>query len=324
VSSVTSPATLCSLLTLSCDSYFSIVHIRYPIIDPDLFRKRWHDRSPELGGPPPDVLVAVILAWGAKYSESPIIVADRAETAHELTPRQKQKREAVQSAKSTSTLLTAPVTSTSATETQWLTAPRDVVNPASAREAATVVGRSRIAEDLIVKAQEVLERQKAHRIATMDNAKACLIVQALFWQRGLDDPRGAMQQGLSGSEGTVRPRKRGVYMCNGVWMVSGLRHLIEVRLCACTRQRSRSLTCAPFLQLQVHLQETVSRIDDMRVRGEAVMTWWLACMMDAHMAAMFRRKPHLDLEDYSVELPFPPPEAPGEGPGPLSNAQSHR
>ena len=54
------------------------------------------------------------------------------------------------------------------------------------------------------------------------------------------------------------------------------------------------------------------------------MTWWLACMMDAHMAAMFRRKPHLDLEDYSVELPFPPPEAPGEGPGPLSNAQSHR
>ncbi|PWN41208.1 hypothetical protein IE81DRAFT_315545, partial [Ceraceosorus guamensis] len=258
------------------DTYFKLVHIRYPVLDAEAFLQKYRE------GNPPDVLLAVILAWGAKYSESPIIVADRKETAAQLTPRQQQRRAAAAHAEGKDAVMarSQPV--------------RDVSVPP---EPHSLLGRSRIAEDLIVKAQEVLDRNKAHRIATMDNAKACLIIQALFWQRGIDDVRKAQVQGLSGSEEVIRPTRRGLYNCNGAWVVSGLTHLIELR---------------------VHLQETVSRIEDISVRSQATMTWWLACMMDAHMSAMFRRKPHLSIEDYDVEPPFAAQNAENYGPHPLS------
>ncbi|CUA71603.1 multidrug resistance regulator 2 [Candida albicans SC5314] [Rhizoctonia solani] len=69
------------------DVYFQICHTRLPILDPHNFRTRFKYSLPQAPLPPPlpvrDIeplpfaLIAVVLAWGAKFSEHPIIVHDR-------------------------------------------------------------------------------------------------------------------------------------------------------------------------------------------------------------------------------------------------------
>lgn len=266
------------------ETYFSTVHIRYPILDPQEFSQRFHHHSTETGGPPSDVLIAVLLAWGAKFSTHPIILADRREAANEeLSPTQVQKR----------------------------TAANERADGKKRNGEASVntnnrnkgIGRSRIAEDLIVKAQEVLDRNKAHRIATMDNTKAALIIQALFWQQAseteCDDATVPAE---------LRSRKRrGVYICNGVWVNSALQHMFEMK---------------------VHLQETVVRISDENQRNQIAMSWWLACMMDAHMSAFYRKKPVLSKDDYTTQPPLPlsvtSNDGPQQGPQPMAPDQGFR
>lgn len=65
--------------------YFQIVHSRLPLLDPAQFRSRlnFHTGSPRLllGSKQEDpihpALIATVLAWGAKFSEHPLLVADR-------------------------------------------------------------------------------------------------------------------------------------------------------------------------------------------------------------------------------------------------------
>lgn len=65
--------------------YFQIVHTRLPLLDPPQFRSRLnvHTGSPRhlLGNKQEDplhpALIATVLAWGAKFSEHPLLVADR-------------------------------------------------------------------------------------------------------------------------------------------------------------------------------------------------------------------------------------------------------
>lgn len=65
--------------------YFQIVHTRLPLLDPSQFRSRlnFHTGSPRLllGSKQEDplhpALIATVLAWGAKFSEHPLLVADR-------------------------------------------------------------------------------------------------------------------------------------------------------------------------------------------------------------------------------------------------------
>lgn len=272
------------------ETYFSTVHIRYPIIDPQEFLQRFHYGSPDLGGPPPDVLIAVLLAWGAKFSTHPIIMADRRETAHdELTPSQRLKRSIVN-----------PLASMGTSQgTADAVQPGRLESGPESRDANRVMGRSRIAEDLIVKAQEVLDRNKAHRIASMDNAKAAIIIQALFWQQ-------ASQTEVEDATDPVELRsrkRRGVYICNGVWVNCAIAHMFEMK---------------------VHLKETVERIVDEGQRSQIAMTWWLACMFDAHMSAFYRRKPLLSAEDSSTEPPMPPSTGPEAGPSPIAIEQGYR
>ncbi|KAG8741933.1 hypothetical protein FRC12_015512 [Ceratobasidium sp. 428] len=69
------------------DVYFQICHTRLPILDPQNFRTRFKLSLPQAPLPLPlparDIeplplaLVAAVLAWGAKFSEHPIIVHDR-------------------------------------------------------------------------------------------------------------------------------------------------------------------------------------------------------------------------------------------------------
>ncbi|KAG8722921.1 hypothetical protein FRC08_000021 [Ceratobasidium sp. 394] len=69
------------------DVYFQICHTRLPILDPQNFRTRFKYSLPQAPLPIPlptrDIeplplgLIAAVLAWGAKFSEHPIIVHDR-------------------------------------------------------------------------------------------------------------------------------------------------------------------------------------------------------------------------------------------------------
>ncbi len=61
--------------------FFQIVHSRLPLLNPALFRERLnlHDASGARASEKPlhPALVATVLAWGAKFSEHPLLVADR-------------------------------------------------------------------------------------------------------------------------------------------------------------------------------------------------------------------------------------------------------
>jgi len=65
--------------------FFQIVHTRIPLLNPEQFRQRLNMQigsqsqlsAPSPGGTLHPALVATVLAWGAKFSEHPLLVADR-------------------------------------------------------------------------------------------------------------------------------------------------------------------------------------------------------------------------------------------------------
>jgi hypothetical protein len=90
-----------------------------PLLSPTLFRSQF--RSPSMLNQPPHVLVAVVLAWGAKFSEHPIIAMDREETSAGMERGR---------------------------------------------------SRSRLVRLLVVRAQEVLEANRAFRVPKVENVQA--------------------------------------------------------------------------------------------------------------------------------------------------------
>lgn len=109
------------------ETYFQICHIRSPLLDPDSFRRRFaNPNNPE--GPPPPPIIACILAWGAKFSEHPLIVADRQACSVDL-PGGRQ--------------------------------------------------RSRLAQMMACRAQEVLETHKVFRVPSLENLQAALMMVPL-------------------------------------------------------------------------------------------------------------------------------------------------
>ncbi|KAJ7857696.1 hypothetical protein B0H14DRAFT_2352091, partial [Mycena olivaceomarginata] len=60
--------------------YFQIVHTRLPLLNPQQFRNKLHLQPgdpPNTENPLHPALVATVLAWGTKFSEHPLLVADR-------------------------------------------------------------------------------------------------------------------------------------------------------------------------------------------------------------------------------------------------------
>lgn len=63
--------------------FFQIVHTRLPLLNPAQFRSRLQLYNPTNSGsgssekPLHPALVATVLAWGTKFSEHPLLVADR-------------------------------------------------------------------------------------------------------------------------------------------------------------------------------------------------------------------------------------------------------
>ncbi len=80
-----------SLASDLLETYFQIVQIRTPYIIDRNVREGWHHpQNPK--GQLPTVAVALILAWGARFSEHPIIVQDREECSRGLTNGRKRSR----------------------------------------------------------------------------------------------------------------------------------------------------------------------------------------------------------------------------------------
>ncbi|KAF9651348.1 hypothetical protein BDM02DRAFT_3163392 [Thelephora ganbajun] len=56
--------------------YFQIVHTRFPLLNPEDFRSRFHGTT-KRSDPLHPALVATVVAWGAKFAENTLFVADR-------------------------------------------------------------------------------------------------------------------------------------------------------------------------------------------------------------------------------------------------------
>lgn len=56
--------------------YFQIVHTRFPLLNPEDFRNRFKEK-PDSSNPLHPALVATVIAWGAKFTENSLFVADR-------------------------------------------------------------------------------------------------------------------------------------------------------------------------------------------------------------------------------------------------------
>lgn len=108
------------------ESYFTIVHTRLPILDAHQFIASFRSPGAEGTTAVSHGLLAVVLAFGAKFTEHASFVADREEASE-----------------------------------------RD------GREG------SRLVKLLAVRAREVLETNKAHRIPTMENVQALILMEAV-------------------------------------------------------------------------------------------------------------------------------------------------
>ncbi|EIW70020.1 hypothetical protein TREMEDRAFT_30253, partial [Tremella mesenterica DSM 1558] len=63
------------------ETFFSIVHIRFPMLDGLLLRARLTEPDTHPKGPVSHGLVAVAIAWGSRFSDHPTIIADRQEVS---------------------------------------------------------------------------------------------------------------------------------------------------------------------------------------------------------------------------------------------------
>lgn len=204
VSFLSSPLRSIRLANDLIETYFQIVHIRMPLLSPTLFRSQF--RSPSPLGQPPHVTVAAVLAWGAKFSEHPIIAMDREETSAGMERGR---------------------------------------------------SRSRLVRLLVVRAQEVLEANRAFRVPKVENLQAALLIEGLL---------GHVYSLPNTPPGSDFP------LSKGFWTTTAVRHLLE---------------------LQANKSKTIVAITDEQERGSIVFAWWLAALSDAHGAVYYRRMPHL-------------------------------
>ncbi|WWC89756.1 uncharacterized protein L201_004682 [Kwoniella dendrophila CBS 6074] len=64
------------------ETFFSIVQTRYTTIDSTIFRERFSSPLTHTQGPISHALLAIILAWGARFSDHPMIEADKEECSY--------------------------------------------------------------------------------------------------------------------------------------------------------------------------------------------------------------------------------------------------
>lgn len=268
------------------ETYFSVVHARLPLLNPQTFRKRYYERSPELGGPPSDIILALVIAWGAKFSENPLIAQDRDDSAQELRKAWNQAQAALLKGE---TEKANQITGfKGGIEQPILNVPREL------REQ----GRNRIADHLTWRAQDVMDRLRVARVATLENAQACFLMEPLLLHPSVYF-NGNLN--LAGDPIPAKHRSLLAYT-NGHWYVIAIKHMLD---------------------LGIHCKEKVMTIRDPTLRGETLFTWWLACMADAASALYFQRRCLITADDYNSDPPAGDSDNKDEAPHPLGSIDSY-
>ncbi|SNX81721.1 uncharacterized protein MEPE_00426 [Melanopsichium pennsylvanicum] len=268
------------------ETYFSVVHARLPLLNPQTFRKRYYERSEELGGPPSDIILAIVIAWGAKFSENPLIAQDRQESAVELQKAHFQAQAALLKGETEKANQITGVKG--GIEQPILTVPEEL------REQ----GRNRIADHLTWRAQDVMDRLRVARVATLENAQACFLMESLLLHPSV------YFNGNPNISGTPVPAKHRSLLAytNGHWYVIAIKHMLD---------------------LGINCKEKVMTIKDAALRGETLFAWWLACMADAASSLYFQRRCLISVEDYNSDPPAGDADDRWEAPHPLGSQDSY-
>lgn len=116
------------------ESFFSIVHPRFAMYDPVAIRARLAAPDTHQDGPLPHNLLAVAIAVGARFSDHPVISADRTACRD-----------------------------------------RDVRQYGEGK----CPPRSRLVQMLVIRAREVVEVNKTHRIACLNNVQVLILAEAM-------------------------------------------------------------------------------------------------------------------------------------------------
>lgn len=268
------------------ETYFSVVHARLPLLNPQTFRKRYYERSEELGGPPSDIILAIVIAWGAKFSENPLIAQDRSESASELQKAFAQAQAALVKGETDKADQITGIKG--GIEQPILTIPEEL----------RLQGRNRIADHLTWRVQDMMDRLRVARVATLENAQACLLMEPLLLHPSV------YFTGNPNIAGTPIPAKHRNLLAytNGHWYVIAIKHMID---------------------LGIHCKEKVMTIKDPAVRGETLFAWWLACMADSASSMYFQRRCLISAEDYNSDPPAGDVDNKKEAPHPLSDLDSY-
>ncbi|KIS00878.1 hypothetical protein L804_02301 [Cryptococcus deuterogattii 2001/935-1] len=124
------------------DSYFSVAHIRNPCYDPPTFRARLCTPNTHPQGPIPHPILATALAWGARFSDHPVVQQDRNECSQRLSGGEEN----------------------------------------GVREKGRGRKRSRLVQMAVIRAREVCEICRIWRIPNIDNVKALVNLEGLLGQ----------------------------------------------------------------------------------------------------------------------------------------------
>ena len=268
------------------ETYFSVVHARLPLLNPQTFRKRYYERSEELGGPPSDILLAIVIAWGAKFSENPLIAQDRNESATELQKAFAQAQAALLKGEREKADQITGVKG--GIEQPILTVPAELRQQ----------GRNRIADHLTWRAQDIMDRLRVARVATLENAQACFLMEPILFHPSV------YFNGNLNLTGTPLPAKHRSLLSytNGHWYVIAIKHMLD---------------------LGINCKEKVMAIKDPALRGETLFAWWLACMADSASSLFFQRRCIISAEDYNSEPPVGDADNKKEAPHPLDSIDSY-
>lgn len=125
------------------DSYFSVAHIRNPCYDPPTFRARFCTPNTHPQGPIPHPILATALAWGARFSDHPVVQQDRNECSQRLSGGEEN----------------------------------------GVREKGRGRKRSRLVQMAVIRAREVCEICRIWRIPNIDNVKALVNLEGLLGRK---------------------------------------------------------------------------------------------------------------------------------------------
>uniref|UniRef100_V5F3E1 Zn(2)-C6 fungal-type domain-containing protein n=2 Tax=Kalmanozyma brasiliensis (strain GHG001) TaxID=1365824 RepID=V5F3E1_KALBG len=268
------------------ETFFSVVHARFPLLNPQLFRKRYYERSPEVGGAPPDVILALVIAWGAKFSENPLIAQDREESSSELKKAHSQAAMALNKGETEKANQITGVKG--GIEQPILTVPQEL------RER----GRNRIGEHLIWRAQDIMDRSRVSRVPSLENIQACFLMEALLLHPSIYYNGNV---NLAGTPITAKHRSSLSYT-TGHWFYIAIKHLLDL-----------GLNC----------KEKVMAIKDAALRGEIMFVWWSACWADSVAALYFQRHHILSPEQYNNDPHAADAENKNAAPHPLNSLDSY-